>query len=75
MTLSLPFRQWMAKAINDLRLSVLPVSVEYAELLTTIPRHHGDPLDRLIISQAKFEKIPVISADSQFDQYAVQRLW
>jgi len=37
--------------------------------------HHEDPFDRLIISQALAERIPVVSADSAFDAYGVTRLW
>ena len=34
-----------------------------------------DPFDRLIISQAMVEMIPVVSADSQLDAYPITRLW
>jgi PIN domain nuclease of toxin-antitoxin system len=37
--------------------------------------HHKDPFDRMIISQAIAEQIPVVSADSAFNSYAVTRLW
>jgi PIN domain nuclease of toxin-antitoxin system len=37
--------------------------------------HHKDPFDRLIISQALTERIPVVSVDSAFDPYGVVRLW
>ena len=40
LTLSLPYRQWMAKAINDLGLSVLPITIEYADVQASLP-----PLD------------------------------
>lgn len=75
LTLSLPFRQWMVRAIDDLNLTVLPVTVDYADLLTTLPPHHGDPFDRLLIAQAMVERIPVVSADRGFDTYPISRLW
>jgi PIN domain nuclease of toxin-antitoxin system len=75
LTLSLPFRQWMVRAIDDLNLTVLPVTVDYADLLTTLPPHHGDPFDRLLIAQAMVERIPVVSADRGFDAYPISRLW
>jgi PIN domain nuclease of toxin-antitoxin system len=37
--------------------------------------HHRDPLDRLIIAQAMVEQIPVVTADTAFDDYPVKRLW
>jgi PIN domain nuclease of toxin-antitoxin system len=37
--------------------------------------HHRDPFDRLLIAQAMVEQIPILSADSAFDAYSIQRLW
>ena len=73
--LSMPFRQWMEKAITDLKLGVLPLTVEYAERLTTLPAHHKDPFDRLIIAQAMIDGISVIGTDAAFDTYGVTRIW
>jgi PIN domain nuclease of toxin-antitoxin system len=73
--LSLPHRQWMDKAIADLDLSILPVTVAYAERQASLPTHHKDPFDRLIIAQALLEGIPVVCADAAFDAYGITRLW
>ena len=73
--LSLPYRQWMDKAIADLKLIILPVTVEYAERQSTLPPHHKDPFDRLMIAQALVEGIPIVSVDVAFDPYGVTRLW
>jgi PIN domain nuclease of toxin-antitoxin system len=54
---------------------ILPIEVKHTAVLTTLPHHHGDPFDRLIISQAMVEKVQVVSADAKFDSYPVQRLW
>jgi len=43
--------------------------------LSTLPFHHTDPFDRLIIAQAIVEQIPVIGADPAFDAYRISRLW
>ncbi|MDB5307228.1 MAG: hypothetical protein JWO38_1430 [Gemmataceae bacterium] len=75
LTLSLPYWQWMEKAIADLELTVLPITVEYAEHLAGLPTHHKDPFDRLIVAQALVETVPVVCADAIFDAYGVTRLW
>jgi PIN domain nuclease of toxin-antitoxin system len=75
LTLSLPYREWMNKAIADLGLTLLPISVEYADVQAGLPRHHGDPFDRLLAAQAQLEDIPLVSADSVFDQYGLKRIW
>lgn len=75
LTLLLPYRQWMDKAIADLKLVILPITVEYAARQSTLPPHHKDPFDRLLIAQALVEGIPVVSADVALDPYGVTRLW
>jgi len=42
---------------------------------TSLPLHHRDPFDRLLIAQSKIENIPIISSDSSFDLYGVNRVW
>jgi PIN domain nuclease of toxin-antitoxin system len=75
LALSLPYRQWMTKAIADLRLAVLPITVEYTDVQSGLPRHHGDPFDRLIVAQAIMEGVPVVSSDPQLEAYGITRLW
>lgn len=65
----------MNKAIADLGLALLPINVEYAAVQADLPRHHGDPLDRLLAAQARVEDIPLVSADPVFDQYGLKRIW
>src|SRR5262249_1557516 len=55
LTLSLPYRQWMAKAIADRSLLILPITVEYADAQAGLPQHHRDPFDRLMVAQAVVE--------------------
>jgi PIN domain nuclease of toxin-antitoxin system len=73
--LSMAYRPWMAKAIADLKLTTLPVTVEYADRQSTLPPHHKDPFDRLMIAQALVEGIPVVGSDTAFDAYGVTRIW
>ena len=44
-------------------------------IYTTLPLHHRDPYDRLLIAQAMTEKVSIISADVAFDSYFVTRIW
>jgi PIN domain nuclease of toxin-antitoxin system len=46
-----------------------------AERFSSLPFHHKDPFDRLLIAQAIVENIPVVSADFAFDAYLVTRRW
>ena len=53
----------------------LGLSDAHFSALTTLPFHHKDPFDRLLIAQALVENIPIVSADASFDPYGVTRLW
>jgi PIN domain nuclease of toxin-antitoxin system len=65
----------MNRAIADLGLALLPVTVEYADAQAALPWHHRDPFDRLIIAQARIEAIPIVGSDAQFDAYGITRVW
>jgi len=43
--------------------------------LTTLPLHHRDPFDRLLIAQTMVEALRIVSIDSVLDAYGVTRLW
>jgi PIN domain nuclease of toxin-antitoxin system len=75
LSLSVPYRQWITKAMADLGLSVLPITVEYADVQAGLAPHHGDPFDRLLIAQAMVENLAVVSIDEVFDRYKVNRIW
>ena len=75
LALSAPYKLWMNQAIRQLGADVLHINVDYADVQSRLPRHHGDPFDRLIIAQALAEGMPVVSSDAQFDRYGVTRIW
>ncbi|WP_339374043.1 hypothetical protein [Tolypothrix sp. PCC 7601] len=54
---------------------MLPIKVSHVAALITLPFHHKDPFDRLLVAQALTEEIPIISVDAILDNYAVTRYW
>jgi PIN domain nuclease of toxin-antitoxin system len=75
LNLSGPYRPWCEKAIGDLKLSVLPITVESVDIQAGLPMHHRDPFDRMLAAHGLVERVPLVSADSQFDTYGITRLW
>lgn len=75
LSLSMPYRQRMNQAITDLGMTVLPITVEYADVQGNLPKYHGDPFDRLLVAQAQVENMALVSADPGFDPYGINRLW
>ena len=59
--------------VNDLYL--LPIELTHIYNLASLPNHHRDPFDRLLMAQALIENINLISIDKVFDQYPVDRIW
>jgi PIN domain nuclease of toxin-antitoxin system len=54
---------------------ILPVEVSHIYELETLPFHHRDPFDRIIIAAAIAEKLEILSADRNFGLYGVRLIW
>jgi PIN domain nuclease of toxin-antitoxin system len=61
--------------LNLNRIELFPIDSHHIEPLTTLPFHHKDPFDRLIIAQTMDENVSLVSVDSNLDAYGVTRLW
>jgi PIN domain nuclease of toxin-antitoxin system len=70
-----PARTFLPREIAKNKFEFLPISLEHATAVESLPFHHRDPFDRLVIVQSLVEQIPVVSAHTTFDAYGVQRLW
>lgn len=73
--LTVPFETFFQSGIEGGDMAILPIEVRHAAVLSSLPMHHKEPFDRMIVSQAISERIHVVSADSALDSYGVQRLW
>lgn len=70
-----PYTQFMERELAANNITILPIEIGHTAHLTALPFHHRDPFDRLIISQALAEKLPVVSSDTQLDAYGIERVW
>lgn len=50
---------------------ILQITLDHIFMLHTLPLYHRDPFDRILIAQAKVEKLTVLTADPKFTKYAV----
>jgi PIN domain nuclease of toxin-antitoxin system len=53
----------------------LPITLEMALRAGSLPPHHRDPFDRMLVAQAQLLRVPVVSADTLLDNYQIKRLW
>ena len=72
--LSTPFDKVIAGLLRDNVIALLDITVDHTVRLMTLPFHHRDPFDRLLIAQAMAENLPSVSADGVFDAYGVTRI-
>ncbi len=70
-----PFEQVFPESLDFNRIQILDITVDSLTKLTTLPFHHRDPFDRLIIAQGFVENLPIISVDTIFDAYGINREW
>ena len=55
--------------------TVLDITIDHCAMVRSLPFHHKDPFDRLIVAQALVERIPVLSADGAMARYGVKNLF
>src|SRR5438093_3880834 len=70
-----PYEDFIDVCLNKYGFVILAVQPKHTGVLTSLPFHHRDPFDRLIIAQAMVEGIPIIGNDPDFDPYPIKRLW
>jgi PIN domain nuclease of toxin-antitoxin system len=54
---------------------MLPIFPEHTVCVASLPFHHKDPFDRMLIAQTIVEQLKIISKDGVFDSYGVDWLW
>jgi PIN domain nuclease of toxin-antitoxin system len=75
LTLPEPPERFVPKRLARDRISPLPIEHAHALRVATLPLHHRDPFDRLIVSQAQVEKLPLVTVDEQLRPYDVEIIW
>lgn len=71
----LPFQSFIEQQLVQNSLDLMKIEVSHLSTVATLPLHHRDPFDRLLIAQAIVEKMPIVGADQMFDSYGIERLW
>ena len=69
-------REDAVEALSRLQVSMLPYGEAQVFELMTLPVHHRDPFDRLLIAQALAEDVPVMTCDKEFRKYkGLEVIW
>lgn len=73
--LATPLAVFIQQHILRSDVKLLPIEPTHLLTLSTLPHHHRDPFDRLIVAQALEENLPLVSSDNALDVYGIQRIW
>jgi len=70
-----PLHTFIPEQLGRNRIGLLPIELAHVLEVARLPLRHRDPFDRLLICQSIVEGLPILSADSAFDDYPVRRIW
>jgi PIN domain nuclease of toxin-antitoxin system len=65
----------LEEAIEANRFVPLPITLQHARIAGSLPRHHEDPFDRMLIAQAQVETLTLVTHDESLAAYGVPILW
>ena len=61
----------LAGRVRDSGFAALPIVADHAIRAASLAPHHRDPFDRMLIGQASYEGLTIMTRDRQFDAYHV----
>jgi PIN domain nuclease of toxin-antitoxin system len=70
-----PLASYIPRRMSQLGTRPLEIKASHVIQLASLPLHHRDPFDRMLIAQAQLEELTLVTADSMFNQYDVAVLW
>lgn len=73
--LAQPFEELIPAQMRMNGFGLLPLRVPHIAKIISLPFHHRDPFDRLLVGQCLVEGLSLVRADPAFDKYSVHRLW
>jgi PIN domain nuclease of toxin-antitoxin system len=71
LTLAPSSEEFMEREVSESSINLLNIELEHLKINASLPFHHRDPFDRIIIAQSIAENIPIITVDSVFNQYSI----
>lgn len=70
--LPVPAAEYVDTRLQMTRAVPLAITHDHALRTGELPGHHRDPFDRLLIAQAQLERLPILTADPQFEAYDIE---
>ena len=64
-----------AREVNRQGFQPLPITLEHGQVAGALVGTHRDPFDRMLVAQAREEKLALVSNEGVFDAFGVPRVW
>jgi PIN domain nuclease of toxin-antitoxin system len=74
LTLKTPFVS-IQQNLNTLGIDIAPITFANTETYLSLPLHHRNPFDRILVAQAIARNLILVSRDAHLDAYPIQRQW
>jgi len=74
LTLPLPAERYLPDLLRRFGFEALDVRLAHALRAGSLPVHHRDPFDRLLVAQAQLEDLPIVTADPAIARYDVDTI-
>lgn len=65
----------LLSAVEAAGLRLLSIDARHGKLAGELPLLHRDPFDRMLVAQARLERLVVVSADADIPRYGVPVVW
>jgi len=75
LTLRDPLEQFVGKWATTYRIELLPIQLNHALRVASLPNFHRDPFDRLMIAQAIVDDMAILSVEAEFAPYPISIVW
>ena len=66
-----PHGPFLQEMLANLGIQLLPIAPEHVEIVASLPFHHRDPFDRLLVAQCTREGLAIATQDPQFAKYGL----
>ncbi len=57
--------------LEENRFELLPIFLRHTRAVASLPHHHGDPFDRMLIAQAQVDGMTLVTSDREIERYQV----
>lgn len=68
-------RRYVPQLVGHYGFEVLPITLAHSLHVWTLPGHHRDSFDRMLVVQSQLEDVPIITDDPQLARYGIVCIW